>query len=59
MVGDRLSTDIAGGKAAGLQTILVLSGISTRAELALPNAMQPDYVLVDISELAKKLEIGD
>ena len=28
MIGDRLSSDIAGGHAAGLDTILVLSGTS-------------------------------
>jgi 4-nitrophenyl phosphatase len=59
MVGDRLNTDIMGGKAVGLQTILLLSGISTRADLTLPNAVQPDYVLADISELAMRLEIRD
>lgn len=55
MVGDRLSTDIAGGKAAGLHTILLLSGISTREELAQPHAPQPDYVLTDIMELGERL----
>ncbi len=59
MVGDRLSTDIAGGKAAGLPTILVLSGISTREELAQLDAPQPDYVFAGISELAERLEIRD
>ncbi len=29
MVGDRLATDIAGGRAAGLRTVLVLSGVSS------------------------------
>lgn len=55
MVGDRLSTDIAGGKAAGLHTILVLSGISTRAELAQVNGWQPDYLFADIAELGERL----
>jgi 4-nitrophenyl phosphatase len=32
VVGDRLETDIAGGQAAGMKTVLVLSGISTRAQ---------------------------
>jgi 4-nitrophenyl phosphatase len=54
MVGDRLNTDIAGGKAAGLTTILVLSGISTAAEAA--NGMQPDYIFANIGELARHLE---
>jgi ribonucleotide monophosphatase NagD (HAD superfamily) len=54
MVGDRLNTDIAGGKAAGLTTILVLSGISTAAEAT--NGMQPDYIFANIGELARHLE---
>ncbi len=32
-VGDRLSTDIAMGKAAGMITVLVLTGVTTAAEL--------------------------
>jgi 4-nitrophenyl phosphatase len=54
MVGDRLNTDIAGGRAAGLTTILVLSGISTAAEAT--NGTQPDYIFDDIGELARRLE---
>ncbi len=54
MVGDRLSTDIAGGKAAGIATILVLSGITSRADLA-GSDIQPDYVFADITELVKRL----
>ncbi len=54
MVGDRLSTDIAGGQAAGLTTILVLSGISTRAD-AQNNRFKPDYIVADITELAEIL----
>jgi 4-nitrophenyl phosphatase len=55
MVGDRLNTDIAGGKAAGLKTILILSGITTLEDLAQANGLQPDYVFKDISELAENL----
>lgn len=54
MVGDRLSTDIYGAKAAGLRAILVLSGISTRAE-AESGPVQPDYIFADITELASFL----
>jgi 4-nitrophenyl phosphatase len=50
MVGDRLSTDIAGGKAAGIPTILLLSGITSRADLA-DSDIQPDYIFTDITEL--------
>lgn len=55
MVGDRLSTDIAGGKAAGLITILLLSGITSRADIEVGDIV-PDYVFEDITELAETLE---
>lgn len=54
MVGDRLETDIAGAKAAGLQAILLLSGVSGREDLATASH-QPDLVLADISQLAHHL----
>ncbi len=50
MLGDRLETDIAGGAAAGLRTILVLTGAATRDDLA--NAhVQPDLVFDDLEQL--------
>ncbi len=58
MVGDRLSTDIAGGHAAGLRTALVLSGISTLADIN-GSGPAPDYIFEDIRELAKHLENMD
>jgi NagD protein len=33
MIGDRMDTDVLCGLEAGLETILVLTGISTRAEI--------------------------
>lgn len=54
MVGDRLGTDITGGKAAGLRTILVLSGITQPEELA-TSELQPDYILPDIAGLTERL----
>ena len=51
IVGDNLQSDIAGGKRAGLATILVLSGTTTRADLE--NAgVEPDLVLPDLAALA-------
>jgi len=52
VVGDRLDTDIMGGKRAGLATALVLTGIDrARQVLAAPPTMQPDYILGDLREL--------
>jgi glycerol-1-phosphatase len=50
MVGDRVSSDVVGGRNAGLETILVLSGTTSReqAEAADP---PPDHVLADLSGL--------
>lgn len=58
MVGDRLETDIAGGKAAGIQTILVLSGISQRDDLARVSGLQPDFIFADIQEIANQIANG-
>lgn len=54
MVGDRLETDIAGGKASGIQTILVLSGISQRHDIANANGLQPDFIFEDIRGIANR-----
>lgn len=52
VVGDRLDTDIMGGKRAGLATALVLTGIDRAKQvLAAPPTMQPDYILSDLREL--------
>lgn len=49
-VGDRLDTDIAGAVRAGMPSVLVLSGVSTRADLA-ESPVQPTTVMADIREL--------
>jgi HAD superfamily hydrolase (TIGR01450 family) len=52
VVGDRLDTDIMGGKRAGLATALVLTGIDRAKQvLAAPATMQPDFILGDLREL--------
>ncbi len=52
MIGDRLDTDVEGGRAAGLATLLVLTGVSDAAELlAAPAAQRPDYVGADLGAL--------
>lgn len=52
MVGDRISSDIEGGRRAGLETILVLSGTTSReeAEAADPG---PDFLLEDLAGLLR------
>lgn len=52
MVGDRISSDIEGGRRAGLATILVLSGAGTREE-AERAEHPPDRVLEDLSGLLR------
>lgn len=54
MVGDRLDTDIAAAKAAGLGTALVLTGVSTRDDLASSDVL-PDYVVSDLPALLQAL----
>ena len=41
MVGDRIASDIEGGRRAGLATVLVLSGASTREEAEAADARRP------------------
>jgi glycerol 3-phosphatase-2 len=50
IVGDHIDSDIAGGKRAGLITILVLSGNTSREDLK-DAAVQPDIVLEDLAGL--------
>jgi len=50
MVGDRLASDIEGGRRAGLETILVLSGAGTRAEAEAADP-GPDHMLADLAGL--------
>ena len=57
VVGDRLDTDIRGGRAAGVATLLVLTGVSDAAELlAAPAAARPDYVGADLDALTRAPE---
>ncbi len=50
-VGDNLDTDIPAGAAAGMRTALILTGISTRADLATA-AVVPTWVVDSFAELA-------
>jgi 4-nitrophenyl phosphatase len=50
MIGDRLASDIAGGHDAGLETILVLSGTSDRAQAEAADPA-PDHVVENLAAL--------
>jgi glycerol-1-phosphatase len=51
-VGDRLDTDIEGAVGAGMDSLLVLTGVSGPAELlAAPPERRPTYVSADLSGL--------
>lgn len=52
MVGDRLATDIALARNAGLASALVLTGDSSVADVAdLPIGARPDFILENVGEL--------
>jgi glycerol-1-phosphatase len=52
MVGDRVSSDIEGGRRAGLETILVLSGATTREEANTADP-RPDRVVENLAALVR------
>jgi HAD superfamily hydrolase (TIGR01450 family) len=54
LVGDRLYTDIRMAVTSGLPAILVLSGETTRADLA-ASAVQPDFIFDDVGALGRAL----
>ena len=57
MIGDRLYTDIACGVHAGIDTALVLSGESTRADI--PNSPEkPTFIFDNIRDILNHL-IGE
>jgi HAD superfamily hydrolase (TIGR01450 family) len=52
VVGDRLDTDIEGANAARCASLLVLSGVTSPAELlTAPERLRPDYLAPDVSGL--------
>lgn len=55
MVGDRLYTDIAMGKAAGIKSILVLSGETQLADLE-GSETQPDFVVENLGKIAEAIK---
>ena len=55
MIGDRLYTDIASGVNAGIDTVFVLSGEGTLADLEVSET-KPTWVMQDISAVLAELE---
>jgi NagD protein len=54
MIGDRMDTDIVAGLEAGLETILVLSGISDEVS-SQRHAFRPTYVVKSVADLIEAL----
>ncbi len=52
MIGDRISTDIAGGAGMGMKTALVFSGVSEPTDL-IDSDVQPDVAYEDLAALLK------
>jgi NagD protein len=55
MIGDRMDTDVVSGIEAGLETILVLTGVSTRESAEL-FPFRPSRILDSVADLATELE---
>jgi 4-nitrophenyl phosphatase len=56
IVGDRLDTDILSGQRAGCRTVLVLTGVSTRDEVA-TTGIVPDLIVPTLAPLAEALAV--
>lgn len=53
MIGDRMDTDIVTGIEAGLETILVLTGITTDEEQARRYSYLPSHVVASVADLVE------
>jgi ribonucleotide monophosphatase NagD (HAD superfamily) len=57
MIGDGIATDLAAAHAVGARSVLMLTGVTTRAEVeALPADQQPTAIAADAAELAATLD---
>jgi ribonucleotide monophosphatase NagD (HAD superfamily) len=53
MIGDGIGTDLAAARAVGARCVLMLTGVTTRAQVeALPADEQPTAVAADSTDLA-------
>jgi HAD superfamily hydrolase (TIGR01450 family) len=57
IVGDRLDTDLRMGTNAGMTTVLVLTGVSDREDIA-DSDVSPDYVIEHLGEIQTVLDQG-
>jgi NagD protein len=58
MIGDRMDTDVIAGLEAGMDTVLVLSGVTSRADIA-RFPYRPTLVLASIAELVVGRNVHD
>jgi len=54
MVGDRLETDILGASRLGIETVAVLTGVTSREEIS-RSEIKPDHIFEDISRFHQRL----
>ncbi len=57
MVGDRMDTDVVSGLEAGMETILVLSGLTTRED-AERHPFRASRIVESIADLLPELDSG-
>jgi NagD protein len=50
MIGDRMDTDMVAGLEAGLRTVLVLSGVTSRADID-KFSYRPTHVATSVAEI--------
>ncbi|AIG97193.1 MAG: hypothetical protein PWQ40_536 [Archaeoglobus sp.] len=59
VVGDQIDVDVAAGKAIGAETVLVLTGVTTRENLDQMierHGLKPDYVFNSLKDMVEALE---
>lgn len=57
-VGDRIDTDIIGANNAGIDSVLVMTGVSTRKEvLGIKLEGRPKFIIEDLGELTKSYQL--